>query len=115
MEYFYVTEEGNLIKLASFTITPGAPTVIRIPTLNGMVVQPGRRNPDTFLMQAGQLVPTAGGFRVVDENARVYNCIGSTVSVINHVLTIGGFIADSWEAEQREAALAAIKAAKAKP
>jgi hypothetical protein len=112
MDYFYVTEDGNLIPLQEFVITAGAPTVIRIPTLNGLVVQPRRRNPDTFLLRASQLLPTAGGFRVVDENAVVYNCIGSTVNVLKGVLTIGGVIVDSWEAEQRDAAIAAVKAAK---
>jgi hypothetical protein len=112
MDYFYVTDQSTLVKLDAFTITPGQTTHITIPTLSGPVIQRGRRNPDTFLMQSQQLLPTGGPFRVVDENAKVYQCIASTVSVLNNKLTIGGVIVDSWEAEQRDAAIGAIKAAK---
>jgi len=112
MEHFYITDGAKLIRLLGFAITPGTATVIRVPTINGSVIQQGRRNPDTFLLRVSQLLPTAGGFRVIDENGIVYNCVGSNVNVLNGVLSIGGVIAASWEAEQREAAIAAVKAAK---
>lgn len=105
--------EGNLLKLASFAIKPGAATIIRIPTLNGPVVQPGRPAPDTFHMQLDQGVPQVGDFRVVDENARFYRCVGDSARVIGGRYTIEGFIMENGEiVNEREAVIAAIKVAK---
>src|SRR5438067_944769 len=113
MTYFYVTDEGALVRLAEFSITEGQSYIVRIPVFGGTFYQRTRKEPDAFRMNASGLLPQVGQFRVVDENATVYGCIAVNTTVAGGALIVTGIVHDKWEAEQKQEAIRAIRQAMA--
>jgi hypothetical protein len=111
MTYFYVTNEGQLVRLASFALTEGQSCVVRIPVIGGSIYQRTRKEPDTFVMVASGLLPQVAQFRVVDENAVVYGCVGNNTIIRDGSLVVSGIVYDRWEAEQKAEAVQAIRQA----
>ena len=114
MEYFYIADDANLIELASFQIIQGRSPIVPVHTFGGVQYMSGRRSPDRFALVAADPIPSGGQFRVVDENATVYECLGERVHVVNGQLSVSGIICAQWEPEQKDAALEAIRFAKGK-
>ena len=111
MNYFYLTSEGSLLHIPDFRINPGARPVTPIRSLGGTVLyMQGRKQPDTFVMLVPKGADNHSDFRVVDSNARVYGCMGHNTAIINHQISLGGTIHETWEAEQLSEALEAVKA-----
>jgi len=46
----------------------------------------------------------------VDENAMVYDCVGTQVSIIGGIVVVSGIVCGQWEAQQKDEALKMIRA-----
>lgn len=109
MNFFYVDNDGNLTPLVSFTIREGQSQVVPIPVIGGTVFGRSRREPDTFRLESSSMLPQVGNFRVVATDCAVYGCIGTSVSVENRTLLVGGVIHDRYEVEPQHRAEAEEK------
>ena len=111
MMYFYVTNEGQLVRLASFSVTEGQSYTVRIPVIGGSFYHRTRKEPDSFVMVAAGLLPQVGQFLVVDENAVVYGYVGGSTLIRDGSPVVSGIVHDRWEAEQKAEAIQAIRQA----
>jgi hypothetical protein len=109
MNYFFITDDEVLIPLSSFAFTEGQSRVVSIPVFGGAVYGRTRKEADTFRMVAASILPQAGGFRVVDENCTVYECMGANVSVTNGRLVVSGIVHSRWDVEPQHQAEARQK------
>ena len=104
MRYFYVTDGNKLIPLNSFEFREGHTPTIRTPTFGSDIYGNGRKQPDTFSMDATGLGQQVGAFKVVDDNCFVYECIGANTTGSSGRMTVAGFVTVRWQIEVQDRA-----------
>ena len=110
MQSFYVTDDDDLIALTDFKLVPGRSYPLRVRVFGGVAHGQTRREPDTFRLEVPQILPNSGHFRVVDDNAMVYDCAGVHVNIVGGIVVVCGVVCGQWEAEQKGEALKRIRA-----
>ncbi|HEY3897354.1 MAG TPA: hypothetical protein VGM54_02010 [Chthoniobacter sp.] len=112
MNYFYIADNDNTLKyLPDFRLVRQEPEQIAVPTLKGVRYISHKTGADVFICTPHSSMPQVGNFRVVDENATVYECAGSRVGVGDAPAIITGVVNREFVPENKEEALEVIKKA----